>query len=173
MEKKNVYKQTLLYQQAMREKGMHNFGKMTKQEKNMNKMDLNAFRNKDSNMYSMVPGINNVNTVGTIPTIRIREPLELSTARSMEYLPKLYSNMEDHPVKDQIYNRSKPISPQKPTRELDLGMMWTLSTRKERGWTLQRRCRKTEFCMGTTPSRTPCLREESIPIRGSRMRRGS
>jgi len=29
-DKKNVYKQTLLYQQAMREKGLHNYGKMTK-----------------------------------------------------------------------------------------------------------------------------------------------
>ena len=83
-EKKNIYKQTLLYQQAMRDKHHNNFGKMTKQEKNLNKMDLNAFRNKDANIYSMVPGVNNFNTVGTKPMNRIREPLELSTARSMQ-----------------------------------------------------------------------------------------
>lgn len=60
-----IYKQTLLYQQAMREKHLNNYGKMTKEEKNLNKMDLHAFRNKEANMYSMVPGINNFNTVGT------------------------------------------------------------------------------------------------------------
>lgn len=104
-DKKNIYKQTLLYQQAMKDKAQHNFGKMTKQEKNLNKMDLNAFRNQDTNMFSMVPGINNFNTVGTHPMIRSEKPLELATARSMDVLPKLYNNFEDHPIKDQIYNR--------------------------------------------------------------------
>lgn len=104
-DKKNIYKQTLLYQQAMKDKNHHNFGKMTKQEKNLNKMDLYAFRNKDANIYSMVPGVNNLNTVGTHPMNRTIKPLELSTAWSMEILPKLYSNIEDHPVKDAMYNR--------------------------------------------------------------------
>jgi len=49
----------------MREKHLNNYGKMTKEEKNLNKMDLHAFWNKEANMYSMVPGINNFNTVGT------------------------------------------------------------------------------------------------------------
>jgi hypothetical protein len=81
-EKKNILKQTLLYQAAMRDKHMNNFGKMTKSEKNLNKMDLNAFRNKDSNIYSMIPGVNNFNTVGTHPMNRTRAPIDLATARS-------------------------------------------------------------------------------------------
>ena len=71
----------------MKEKHKHNFGKMTKQEKNLNKMDLYAFRNKDSNMYSMIPGVNNFNTVGTHAMNRTRPTLELATARSMEQMP--------------------------------------------------------------------------------------
>ena len=51
----------------MRDKHLNNYGKMTKEEKNINKLDLQAFRNKEANMYSMVPGINNFNTVGTHP----------------------------------------------------------------------------------------------------------
>ena len=74
----------------MRDKHLNNYGKMTKEEKNINKLDLQAFRNKEANMYSMVPGINNFNTVGTHPMNRIRDPLELSTARSQTVLPSLY-----------------------------------------------------------------------------------
>ena len=107
--KKNLYKQSLLYQQAMKEKHKHNFGKMTKNEKNFNKMDLYAFRNKDSNMYSMVPGINNFNTVGTHAMNRTRPPLELATARSQEQMPQLYGNIEDHAIKDRMHHNSKPI----------------------------------------------------------------
>jgi len=66
----------------MREKNANNHGKMTNEEKNINKMDLQAYRKKEANMYSMVPGINNFSTIGTHPMNRIREPLELSTARS-------------------------------------------------------------------------------------------
>jgi hypothetical protein len=74
----------------MREKGLANHGKMTKEEKNLNKLDLNAFRNKEANIYSMVPGINNFSTVGTGPMNRIRDPIELSTVRSQTTLPLLY-----------------------------------------------------------------------------------
>jgi len=49
----------------MREKSLANHGKMTKEEKNLNKLDLYAFKNKEANIYSMVPGINNFSTVGT------------------------------------------------------------------------------------------------------------
>jgi len=49
----------------MREKNANNHGKMTNEEKNINKMDLQAYRKKEANMYSMVPGINNFSTIGT------------------------------------------------------------------------------------------------------------
>lgn len=63
-EQKRLYGQTLLYQKAMQDQMNHNYGKMTMQEKKMNKNDLRAFRNYDNAMYSMVPGINNFSTVG-------------------------------------------------------------------------------------------------------------
>ena len=48
----------------------HNYGKMTMQEKKMNKNDLRAFRNYDNAMFSMVPGINNFSTVGAAAQTR-------------------------------------------------------------------------------------------------------
>jgi len=63
-ERKNIYKQTLLYQQAMNEHNKHNFGKMTFAEKRLNKHDLKAYREKKPMIYSLAPGVNTIQSVG-------------------------------------------------------------------------------------------------------------
>ena len=49
----------------------HHYGKMTLQEKHLNKPDLRAFKNKDRNgLQAMIPGIKNIQSVGTKPLLR-------------------------------------------------------------------------------------------------------
>lgn len=124
----------------MREKGQNNHGKMTKEEKNLNKLDLNAFRNKEANIYSMVPGINNFSTIGTAPLNRIRDPVELSTARSHSTLPLLYGNIEDHPIKNALHDRSKPtcLNLQRSMNSQDQGSRLIPSLTRTREWTHHR-----------------------------------
>lgn len=59
----------------------NNFGKMTMQEKKFNKGDLRAYRQgeKPTNTGGLIPGINNLNSVGTSPTIRKAAPRDLVT----------------------------------------------------------------------------------------------
>ena len=71
-EQKRLYSETLKYQKAIQDQMKNNFGKMTMQEKKFNKGDLRAYRQgeKQQPMGGLIPGINNINSIGTSPTIR-------------------------------------------------------------------------------------------------------
>ena len=43
---------------------------MTEQEKKINKIDLKSYKDGDSTIHSMIPGINNIQSVGSSPLIR-------------------------------------------------------------------------------------------------------
>jgi hypothetical protein len=43
---------------------------MTNEEKRINKVDLINFKAKDANLEALIPGINNLQTVGTSPLKR-------------------------------------------------------------------------------------------------------
>ena len=79
---------------------------MTKEEKNLNKLDLYAYRNKEANMYSMVPGNTKYNIVGTQSINKIRDPVDFLLYYK-SFLPQLYQNYEDHPIKNQLHDHSK------------------------------------------------------------------
>jgi hypothetical protein len=53
------YKEMLDNQHKIRN-GMKMYGNMTGMEKQMNKNDLSAFKNYDSNTYALIPGLNSV-----------------------------------------------------------------------------------------------------------------
>jgi hypothetical protein len=70
-DQKNLYKETLQNQMTLNALGKHNYGKMTLQEKHLNRPDLRAFKNKDRNgLQAMIPGIKNIQSVGTKPLLR-------------------------------------------------------------------------------------------------------
>ena len=71
-EQKRLYSDTLKYQKAIQEQMKNNYGKMTMQEKRFNKEDLRAYRQgeKQPHMGGLIPGINNISSVGAQPTIR-------------------------------------------------------------------------------------------------------
>jgi hypothetical protein len=43
---------------------------MTEQEKKMNKMDLKSYKQGDNSLHSMIPGISNIQSVGSSPLMR-------------------------------------------------------------------------------------------------------
>lgn len=70
-DQKNLYKETLQNQMTLNALGKYNYGKMTLQEKHLNKADLRAFKNKDRNgTQALIPGINNLQSIGTKPLMR-------------------------------------------------------------------------------------------------------
>jgi len=67
-EQRNLYRETLQNQMSLNALGKHNYGKMTMQEKHMNKPDLRSYKNKERNIiHSLIPGISNIPSVGAKP----------------------------------------------------------------------------------------------------------
>lgn len=59
----------------------HKYGTMTDQEKRMNRLDLHNYKTGDANIFeAMIPGIHNLNTVGSSPLKRGATQI-LSTTR--------------------------------------------------------------------------------------------
>ena len=56
---------------------------MTEQEKKMNKLDLKSYKVGDNAIHSMIPGINNIQSVGSTPLIRKGANINLSPAKSL------------------------------------------------------------------------------------------
>ena len=66
-----LYKDTLMNQMRINDQNKKNFGKMTYMEKKMNRNDLQRFKKKEADtVTAMVPGINNLNGVGSKPLQR-------------------------------------------------------------------------------------------------------
>lgn len=64
---KDNYRHTLEQQMLMKELDKNNYGKMTFQEKRMNKVDLNRFKNHEDSTTALVPGINHISSVASRP----------------------------------------------------------------------------------------------------------
>jgi hypothetical protein len=49
----------------------HNYGTMTNEEKRMNRIDLHNYKDNNAHQFeALIPGIHNLNTVGTSPLKR-------------------------------------------------------------------------------------------------------
>lgn len=70
-DQRNLYKETLQNQMTLNAMNKYNYGKMTLQEKHLNKSDLKSYKNKDRNgIHALIPGIKNIPSVGTKPLMR-------------------------------------------------------------------------------------------------------
>eukprot|EP00347_Sterkiella_histriomuscorum_P002091 403369509 len=64
---KRLYGQTLQYQQQIQDQIKKNYGKMTMNEKKLNKIDLRAYKNLEGQVYAAVPGIHHFDTIASQP----------------------------------------------------------------------------------------------------------
>lgn len=64
MNQKKVYRDILNNQAQMNQLNKNNFGKMTQQEKKLNKVDLGHFKTKEfQQINALIPGLNNISGV--------------------------------------------------------------------------------------------------------------
>jgi len=64
-QRKQMYSQALQYQKNLQELNKHNFGKMTFQEKRLNKEDLHHWKSGEPDLTAMIPGINNTSPLAS------------------------------------------------------------------------------------------------------------
>ena len=70
-DQRNLYKETLQNQMTLNALNKYNYGKMTMQEKYLNKNDLKSYKNKERNtIHALIPGIKNIDSVGSKPLLR-------------------------------------------------------------------------------------------------------
>ena len=60
-----MYRETLANQAKMNEINKQTYGKMTYQEKKLNRNDLHRYKEKNNNLTAMIPGLNHTETVGS------------------------------------------------------------------------------------------------------------
>lgn len=78
---KRMYKETLDNQVKMNFLNRNNYGKMTYQEKKINRTDLHSYKKHDLNtVHALIPGIKNIESIGT-------KPLQRGALRMMELSP--------------------------------------------------------------------------------------
>lgn len=65
-----MYKDTLDHQMKLHELQKNSYGTMTQEEKRLNRIDLLNYKTKDNQIEAMIPGINNLSSVGTSPLKR-------------------------------------------------------------------------------------------------------
>jgi len=58
---------------------------MTQQEKNINRSDLWGYKQNEVDVKAMIPGLNNLNSVGSVPTLR------KAYNHSVSYTPRDYN----------------------------------------------------------------------------------
>ena len=51
----------------LKDVGKRHYGKMTFQEKRINRVDLDNYKNYDNSVNAIIPGINHLNTIGSKP----------------------------------------------------------------------------------------------------------
>lgn len=54
----------------LKDLGKRHYGKMTFQEKRINRNDLDHYKNYDNSVTSLIPGINHISTIGSKPLAR-------------------------------------------------------------------------------------------------------
>ena len=87
-----MYSQALAYQKNIHELQKHNFGKMTWQEKRLNREDLQHFKEHENSYNALIPGLNNLKSVGAAPLKRTKpreteQPGKLRMTMSIDNLP--------------------------------------------------------------------------------------
>ena len=70
MQRMKVYRETLDHQKQINEFNSGRLGTMTQVEKQFNKKDLRSYKNMENNIAGMVPGLNNLSSVGSAPMLR-------------------------------------------------------------------------------------------------------
>lgn len=65
-----IYRDTLNYQKQIHDFQRDRLGAMTQVEKEMNRPDLNSFKDKAEGATAMIPGIHNLETVGSTSILR-------------------------------------------------------------------------------------------------------
>ncbi len=71
-ERQQMYGQALAYQYNLQQLQKQNYGKMTWQEKRINRDDLQHFKEHQDQYSALIPGLNNLKTVGAAPLKRAR-----------------------------------------------------------------------------------------------------
>lgn len=51
----------------LKNQGTKNYGKMTFQEKRLNRMDLDNYKNFENSVTALIPGVNHLNSVASRP----------------------------------------------------------------------------------------------------------
>ena len=70
-DRRKMYKDTLDHQMKLLDLQKVKYGTMTNEEKRMNRGDLQHYKTNEVNQFeAMIPGIHNLNTVGTSPLKR-------------------------------------------------------------------------------------------------------
>ena len=105
-----MYRETLNNQAQINHLSKMNFGKMTYQEKKLNRADLHDFKAKKLNtVNAMIPGINNVEGVAS-------NPLKRGAIRMMQYADD--AGVKAERLKGQIFFQS-PKAGGKPPNYFD------------------------------------------------------
>lgn len=69
--RRKLYRDALEYQKGYQDYNKKHLGQMTKMEKMLNKHDLKTFKNGKVEYEGMIPGINNIASVGSKPLLRV------------------------------------------------------------------------------------------------------
>ena len=69
-ERRKLYRQALENQKGYKDYNKKNLGQMTHMEKKLNNNDLKTFKQKKKEYEGMIPGINNLQSVGSKPLLR-------------------------------------------------------------------------------------------------------
>lgn len=59
---------------------------MTQREKELNRQDLREYKQNGSEVRALIPGLNNINSIGSVPTLR------KAFNQSQSFTPKELSN---------------------------------------------------------------------------------
>ncbi len=65
-----IYRETLEYQRQIQDFNKDKLGAMTQQEKNLNRQDLRGFKQQETDVKALIPGLNNLSSIGSVPTLR-------------------------------------------------------------------------------------------------------
>lgn len=68
--KRKLYRDALEFQKGYHDYNKNHLGQMTKMEKKLNKHDLRSYKEKKTDYEGMIPGIHNLNSVGSRPLLR-------------------------------------------------------------------------------------------------------
>lgn len=69
-ERRKLYREALEYQKGFKEYNKKHFGQMTQMEKKLNNHDLKTFKAKKVEYEGMIPGIHNIQSIGSKPLLR-------------------------------------------------------------------------------------------------------